>query len=301
MPYANPEYLWDTETLAQHLDDPGLRLFDVTGMLTAKLENLGHEKAYALGHIPGAVYLDVASPNGDLNDPDAALPWTWPPQQHFEALMGRLGVGNDTQVVVYAGSPREGVDNGTMWSTRAWWVMHHFGVRCAVLDGGWEKWRAEGRPVSQAPGSSAGTVFKADPGWRRGLAGKEEVLAAVAASGAACVVNALSTESHAGTDTVRYGPRGGHITGSLNIPMSVLIEPGAGTFVGAEEMRRHFEAKGVLSRPKVITYCGGGIAATTDAFALKLLGHPAVAVYDNSLFEWSADAALPMTGPDSES
>jgi thiosulfate/3-mercaptopyruvate sulfurtransferase len=301
MTYANPHFLWDTESLANRLGDPGLRLFEVTGMLTAKLENIAREKCYDEGHIPGAVYLDVASPKGDLSDPDAPLPWTWPPPRHFETVMGRLGVGNDSQVVLYAATPRKGIDSGVMWSTRAWWVMHHYGVRCAVLDGGWEKWLDEGRPAAKEPGGYPPARFTAQPDWRRALATREDVLAALGASGSACVVNALSAESHAGADPVKYGPRKGHITGSVSVPMQSLVEPETGTFAGAGEMRRHFEAAGALSPPSVITYCGGGIAATVDAFALALLGQDNVAVYDNSLIEWSADPALPMTDPSADS
>lgn len=299
MTFQNPHYLCDTDWLARHLNDPDLRLFDVTGRLTSRLENPAREKCYDEGHIPGAVYLDVASAKGDLSDPNAPFPWTCPPREQFELLMGRLGVDNQTQVVLYAASPRPGVDFGIMWATRAWWIMHHFGVRCAVLDGGWEKWVAEKRPVSTEPGAYPGTTFTADPDWQRGLAAKEDLLAALPVSESACIINALSAQSYAGSDTVVYGARKGHITGTVNVPMHNLVDGDDGTFVSAEEMRRLFEEAGALPAERVITYCGGGIAATVDAFALALLGHANVAVYDNSLFEWTADPSLPMTDPGS--
>jgi thiosulfate/3-mercaptopyruvate sulfurtransferase len=300
MPYANPQYLVETDWLAQHLHDAHLRIFDVTGMLTSKLENIARERCYDQGHIPGAVFIDIASAKGVLSDPNNPLPWMWPGQAQFEALMGQIGVNQDTQVVLYASTPRKGIDNGTMWCTRAWWVMHHFGVRCAVLNGGFEKWVSEGRPVSTSPGSYPATIFVAADQWQRGVANKEDVLAAIQRSASTCVVDALSTGSYAGTGKATYGPRKGHITGAVNVPMYALVDRDTGQFASAEDLRAHFEQAGVLSAENVITYCGGAIAATVDAFALALLGFTNVAVYDGSLFEWVADPSLPMTDPSCE-
>jgi thiosulfate/3-mercaptopyruvate sulfurtransferase len=111
------------------------------------------------------------------------------------------------------------------------------------------------------------------------------------------VVDSLSAESFAGADEETYGPRKGHITGAVNVPYSSMIDADTGLFVGADEMRTHFEQAGALFTEKVITYCGGAIAATVDAFSLALLGHTNVAVYDGSLFEWTWDPTLPMTDP----
>ena len=213
--------------------------------------------------------------------------------------MGQVGVSHDSRVVLYASTPRKGIDNGTMWCTRAWWVMHHFGVQCAVLNGSWEKWVAEGRPVSTSPGSYPATTFIADAQWRRGLAHKEDVLTALQASSSTCVVDALSAASYAGTDKMAYGPRKGHITGAVHVPMYALVDQNTGVFASAEDIRAHFEQVDVLSAKNVITYCGGAIAATVDAFALALLDYTNVAVYDGSLFEWVADPSLPMTDPSS--
>ena len=335
MSYAKPQYLVETDWLAQHLNDSNLRIFDVTGilqfsvrqflrdgisnlgrfmhglpfigkqpvnwikMLAPNLKNISKERSYDKGHIPGAVFLDVASARGGLSDADATLPWTWPKKEQFEALMSQIGVRNNSQVVLYASTPRKGIDDGTMWCTRAWWVMHHFGVQCAVLNGGWEKWVAEGRAVSTSSGSYPAATFLADPQWRRCLANKEDVLAALQSPGSACVVDALSAESYSGTDGPAYGPRKGHIAGAVNVPMYSLVDQDTGLFASADDMRLHFEKAGVLSAGKVITYCGGGLASTVDAFALALLGHTNVAVYDNSLFEWAEDQSLPMTDPSS--
>ena len=109
----------------------------------------------------------------------------------------------------------------------------------------------------------------------------------------------MSAESYAGTDRAVYGPRKGHITGAVNVPMYALFDQDTGVFASADDIRAHFEQAGVLSSGHVITYCGGAIAGTVDAFALALLGHTNVSVYDGSLNEWTADPSLPMTDPSS--
>lgn len=296
MNYKNPQYLMETDWLAQHLNDANLRIFDVTGRLTAKFENRAKEKCYNQGHIPGAVFLDVASSKGVLSDPKAPLRWTCPTKEQFEALMGEIGVGNDSKVVLYAASPRIGIDNGTMWCTRAWWLMHHFGVQCAVLNGNWEKWVSEGHPVSTSPGSYPAAKFTADPQWRRGLANKNDVLNALQVP-TSCVVDALPEATYAGSGMMTYGPRKGHITGAVNVPMYSVVDLETGVFASADEIRAKFEQAGALSAENVITYCGGAIAATVDAFALALLDYTNVSVYDGSLMEWTADPSLPMTDP----
>lgn len=301
MGYAHPEYLSETDWLEQQLGNPGVRIFDVTGMLTASLQNVARERGYDLGHIPGAQFLDVANAKGALSNPDAALPWTWPTPAQFERTMQEAGVGDDSTVIVYSSTPRKGVDFGPMWSTRAWWVLHHFGVACRVLNGGWEKWLAEGRSVSAEPASRPETQFRAKSGGENGVANKADVLAAIGPEGSRCVVDALSEASFAGTDRVRYGPRRGHISGAVNMPMYRLFDPATGVFRPAEEIRACFERAGVKWSQPVITYCGGAIAATVDAFALVLCGHEHVSVYDGSLAEWSADPTLPMTDPSASS
>ena len=137
---ANPTpFLVETDWLAEHLDDPGVRVLDVTGMLTSKLENIAHDRAFTEGHVPDALFFDIASAKGLLSDPDARLPWTWPSPARVEAAMHAAGVNQETHVILYAATPRPGVDRGVMWCTRAWWTLRHFGVRCSILNGGLEK------------------------------------------------------------------------------------------------------------------------------------------------------------------
>jgi thiosulfate/3-mercaptopyruvate sulfurtransferase len=123
------------------------------------------------------------------------------------------------------------------------------------------------------------------------MATKEDVLASIE-SGATCLINALPKEEHTGD--VQVYARAGHIAGSVNVPSRALLDPNTQEYLPLEEIRRIVAPTGALDRERVITYCGGGIAASSDAFVLTLLGHRNVAVYDGSLLEWAADEALPM-------
>lgn len=293
------EILVSTQWLADHLDDPSLRIFDCTGCIGKGYQNLGREKHYDRHHIPGAAYLDIANGRGELTDPEAALTFTWPKPGQFAAAMGRLGVDNDCRVILYAGPNPDAPGSGLTWATRAWWLMHHYGVDCAILDGGWKKWQAEGRPVTDEPTVFPPADFRIAPDWRRGLALKEDVLDAVSGA-SACVLDSLSAESFRGEGDPNYGTFGarkGHITGARNVDFESVTDPATGCFLPVEQLRERFDRAGVgLDRP-VITYCGGGIGATTTGFALKLLGRNDVRLYDGSLREWSSDPDLPMTDP----
>jgi thiosulfate/3-mercaptopyruvate sulfurtransferase len=292
--FRNPQYLVETEWLAANLDDPGVRILDVTAMLTSKLVNRARDEWYDAAHLPGSQFFDVAGAQGQLSDPAAPLPWTWPTADQFAETMGRHGIGRDTRVVLVARTPRPGIDSGTMWCTRAWWTMHHIGVDVAVLRGGIEKWVAEGRPMVSETATVEPTVFTVRPGWERARADRDDVLAALE-DGSTCVVDALPATTFDGVDP-GYGPRRGHIAGAVNLPFHDLVDGETAGFVSPPRMQARLEA--LLEQPRVITYCGGAIAATVDAFALALFGHDDVAVYDGSLMEWSADPDLPMVVPD---
>ncbi|MDH3293812.1 MAG: rhodanese-like domain-containing protein [Acidimicrobiia bacterium] len=303
MEFTNPHYLVTTEWLAEHLDDPDVRVLDVTAKLTGELVNMAESDCYQPRHIPGSLFFDVASARGVLSDPDAELPWMWPGAGKLSASLAAVGVGPATKVVLVARTPREGIDSGTMWCTRAWWTLHHSGVDCAILAGGLERWEAEGRPLTDAPSAcSSVDPFVPAVGWEAARATQEDVLAAVQSLGAegpsapSCLVDALPAESYRGTGA-SYGPRSGHITGAVNVPFRSLIEAETAAFVDPDTLYARLSDAGLLDERTVITYCGGAIAATVPAFALALFGKTDVAVYDGSLMEWAANAELPMTNP----
>jgi thiosulfate/3-mercaptopyruvate sulfurtransferase len=286
MPWAKPQLLVETDWLAAHLDDPELRVLECTTILHPRPEGGFRAESgratWAAGHIPRSGFADLT---GDLCDRTSKLLYMMPPAEQMAAVMGRLGVGEGTRVVLYDRAVN-------MWAARVWWMLRAVGFdAAAVLNGGWRKWTVEGRPTSTEPCAYPAAHFVARP--RPDLfVGKDAVLAGLGHR-ATCVVNALSEAQHRGVGGVAYG-RPGRIAGSANVPAQSLVDPATHAYLPAAVLRERFAAAGVLDAGRVITYCGGGIAASSDAFVLTLLGHDAVSVYDASLSEWAADPSLPM-------
>ena len=274
-----------TEWLAARLDDPALRILDATVHLHplpgGNLRAESGREDYLAGHIPGAAFADLIA---DLSDPESKWRFTLPDAARFGRAMGALGVSNDSAVVVYSGgSPN--------WAPRLWWMLRAFGHdRAAVLDGGWSKWKAERRPTAAGNETPAPAVFRAEhrPGY---FVGQGEVEAALADPGAV-VLNSLTPEQHAG-GAPHYG-RPGRIAGTVNVSSRDLVDPATGVLLPMSEVRRKFDSAGALGAERVVTYCGGGIAASLGAMALHLLGQENVAVYDDSLQAWARDPSLPM-------
>ena len=277
--------LVSTQWLGEQLGDEGLRIFDATVHLRPSVPGPYRIESgradYEASHIAGAAFLDLGR---DLSDPDAPLPFTRPSIERLAAALGAAGVGKGARVVIYS-------TTSPMWATRLWWMLRASGFDdAAVLDGGFAKWTAEGRPVEAGerryPPAELSLTARPEA-W----ADKQAVLAAIGDS-AVCTINALSPSVHSGESTVNYG-RKGHIKGSRNVPYAALLGPD-GAYRGDDELRELFSAIGAFGRPRAICYCGGGISATMDALALTRLGHPSVAVYDGSMSEWTRDPNLPM-------
>jgi thiosulfate/3-mercaptopyruvate sulfurtransferase len=287
MSFARPQHLVETEWMAQHLDDPAVRLLECTvylqptdGPFPYRVES-GRAK-WAEDHIPGAGFIDLQE---ELSDRTSTLRFMMPPAAQFAEVMGRAGVGEGVRVVLYDRAVN-------MWAARIWWMLRAFGFdNAAVLNGGFKKWTVEGRPVSTEAGTRPAKTFTPRP--RPGLiADKAGVLAAIGETGS-CVLNALSEEQHRGAGGTSYG-RPGRIKGSVNVVARDLVDPATHAYLPADVLRAKFQAVGALDAKRVVTYCGGGIAASSDAFILTLLGRDDVAVYDASLSEWANDASLPM-------
>ena len=284
MSFAHPEYLISPAGLAADLDNGNRRIFDATVFLR-RAPSGGYRAESGLakfveGHLPGAAFLDLIEAASDTT---TGLGFTLPPATQLEALFRSLGVSNDTEVVLYS-------TGHMMWATRAWWLFHYCGhPRARVLNGGFQGWRAAGHPVStEATAYPQGSfTARARPEL---FADKDAVLAAIG-DGDVCTVNALAPETHSGESDISYG-RKGHIAGSVNVFYDDLME--AGRFKDVDGLRTALEAKGLLSAPRVIAYCGGGISATVDAFSCLLAGQENVVVYDGSMSEWVRDESLPM-------
>jgi thiosulfate/3-mercaptopyruvate sulfurtransferase len=282
--------LISTVELAGILDRPGLRLFDCTTYLEPAPEGsnvpyiaVPGDQTFAAGHIPGADFLDL---QGEFSDSSTGLRFMMPDIAQLEAAFGRHGINANSRVVLYSiGTP--------MWATRFWWMLKSLGFDdAAVLDGCFDKWKAEERPIETgaAKGYPPATfTAKPKPGF---FVGKDEVLAAIS-DHSAVVVNALGPQFHKGLEPSRYG-RPGRIPGSCNVSAATLLDPSTRTFVRLADAEAKFATQGLRKDKRVIAYCGGGISATIDLFLLHRLGHDKLTLYDGSMGEWAKDASLPI-------
>jgi thiosulfate/3-mercaptopyruvate sulfurtransferase len=284
--FAHPEYLVETEWLSQHLDDPNVLVLDCTTHLIPDPKITYQVKPgredFEQGHIPGAQFVDMLR---DVSDTSQRLRFMRQSSDDFAAAMRSFGVNNTTRVVTYSTA-------NVWWATRLWWLLHEFGYdNAAVLNGGWQKWRREGRPVDAGPARPRPPGDFTVREVRNLMVGKNAVQRAIG-NGGVCTLNALLPQQHTGSGGNSYG-RPGRIKGSVNLPAAHLLNPETNEFLPADELRKRFEAVGAMDK-QVINYCGGGIAASADALALVMLGHKDVKLYDASLSEWASDPSLPM-------
>lgn len=260
-----------TEWLAAHLDDPSIRIVDL---------RRGGAEDYARGHVPGAV--NVA--NEALRDPEHP-PTFLPTPPAFEALMGRLGISNETHVVAYD-------DRGGLYAARLWLVLNAFGHhKVSVLDGHFIKWQKEGRPVSTAPPTVAPARFAArlEPGW---VATAEDVRAAIDRP-TARIVDARTQAEREGRD-LRGIRRGGIIPGSVGVYWEDTFDPEWKALKPVDVLAGLFRARDVRPEHEVIVYCQVGMRASHDALVLRRLGYERVRVYLGSWEEWGNRDDLPI-------
>ena len=282
--------LISTAELADILDRPTLRLFDCTTTLEPAPEGssvpylaVPGRHTFEAGHIPGADFLDL---QGEFSDGSTELHFMMPGTAQLVAAFGRHGVSDDNEVVLYSiGTP--------MWATRFWWMLTSLGFeKVAVLDGGLDKWKLEGRALETGPARgypSATFTAKPQPGF---FVDKQQTLAASAARDTV-VVNALGPQFHRGLEPSRYG-RPGRVPGSCNVSAATLLDPATKAFVPLADAEVKFKAQGVTPDKRVVAYCGGGISATIDLFLLHRLGYRNLTLYDGSMGEWARDASLPI-------
>ena len=283
-----PASLVSTEWLARHVGDDGLVVVDasVVGAETpAGFRWLSGLDDYLIeGHVPGAVFADILE---EFSDPEGAYSFTRPDDARLERAARELGIGDDVAVVIYDSSLGH-------WAARLWWLLASAGVdRVAVLDGGLTRWRADGRAVEtgfEPPRAAVSlTLSPRDGFW----ADRHEVLAITSGETTdASLVCAAPPSDFRGETGQR--PRRGHIPGSVNVPISAVVDRESRTFLGGEALQEGLAPATAAAASRVVVYCGGGIAAAGTGFALRQAGHQDVAVYDGSLDEWAADPEAPL-------
>ncbi|TFV38407.1 sulfurtransferase [Bradyrhizobium niftali] len=285
---SQPAPLITTAQLAAILGDPALRLYDCTTYnepvppgSDVPYRAVPGDKTFAAGHIPGADFLDL---QGEFSDTSAGPLFMMAGVPQLEAAFGRHGADASKTIVLYS--------IGTMmWSTRFWWMLRSLGVDALVLDGGFDKWKDEGRPVETgAPKGYPATSFEATP--RAGFFVDKTTVKARIGDPSTVIVNALGPQFHQGLEPSRYG-RPGRVPGSVNVPAATLANADK-TLTTLADAEAKFAAQGVTRDKTVICYCGGGISATIDLLMLTQLGYDKLTLYDASMGEWARDPALPI-------
>lgn len=277
--YAHPDVLVSTDWVAEHLNDPNVRI----------IESNEDQLLYPSGHIPGAVQVDWTT---DLNDP---LKRDYLDKKGFEALMSRIGVTNDTTVVFYG-------DKNNWWACYAFWVFQLFGhSKAKVMDGGRLKWEKEGRPMTREVPKYPPTKYTApERDDTKIRAFRDQVLQHVQSKRP--LVDVRSPQEYTGErlhmpDYPNEGAlRGGHIPGAKNVPWSRAANPEDGTFKSADELRAiYLQEQGLKPDDDIIAYCRIGERSSHTWFVLThLLGFPHVRNYDGSWTEWGNSVGVPI-------
>ena len=275
------ESLVSTEWLAQHLGEPDLVIVDSSWHMPASGRSGRAE--YLAAHIPGACFLNI----DEIADSHHPAPHMLPGADEFGRAMQHLGIGRDDRIVVYDNSP-------TRTAARGWFMLRHFGAdRVAILDGGLQKWLAEGRPTESGDPPPRDASFEAE-GRREEVITKRQILAGEGTP----LLDARGQGRFEGSEPdPRPGVAAGHIPGARNLPFATLYNED-GTFKSPEELRRLFAEAGVDPAQPFTASCGSGVTANSLIFAAHLIGRDGNRLYDGSWSEWGADPVTPKAlGP----
>lgn len=278
------QLLVSPEWLAEHLHDENLRVVDIRGRVIPASEPtphyFNHREDYIKSHIPGAVFVDWVQEITDPADPrhaQIAKP------ARFAEVASRLGIGPETQVVAYD-------DANGMFAARLWWALNYYGHQhVAVLDGGWQKWLAEGRDVTADVPQITPANFtpQAQPELYRS---RDEVLALLNTK--TTLIDVRTPKEFAGE--AARATRKGHIPGAVNLPRDAFLTT-EGTLLPAEQLREKFNAIGLKDTDApVVTYCNGGVSASYGLLALRVAGYENAAVYDGSWKDWGNRPDTPI-------
>jgi len=276
----DPKTLVSTDWLAAHLRDPDLRILDASWYLPDAGRNPRAE--YNAAHIPGARFFDI----DEISDQRSALPHMAPPVEKFMSRLRAMGVGDGHQVVIYDGA-------GLFSAARVWWTFRLMGkTDVAVLDGGFPKWRAEGREIEDLPPVVKDRHMTVS---RQNQLVKDVTQVAHSSKlREAEILDARSAARFKGeAPEPRPGLRSGHIPGSKNVPFSTLLNAD-GTMKSVPDLRATFQAAGVDLAKPAITTCGSGVTAAVLSLALERIGHRNHSLYDGSWAEWGMYDDLPV-------
>jgi thiosulfate/3-mercaptopyruvate sulfurtransferase len=275
--YVHPQALVSTTWVAEHQDDPGIRLIEVDV----------DTSAYETGHIAGAVGWHWQ------NDLQRRPVRDIPTGEEWAALLGRSGIGNDTKVVLYG-------DNNNWFAAFAYWLFKLYGhTDVSLMNGGRKKWVEEGRPLTQTPTQVVPTTYRANEPDSRLRAFRDQVTATLGRADTALVdvrsPQEFSGELLAPENLPQEGAqRGGHIPGAQSIPWGTAVAED-GTFKLADELRSIYGGKGVTPDKATIAYCRIGERSAHTWFVLtELLGYPDVRNYDGSWTEWGSLIGAPI-------
>jgi thiosulfate/3-mercaptopyruvate sulfurtransferase len=272
MPHSDPKTLVSTDWLAQHFNDPDLRIIDASWYLPAAKRDPKAE--YDAAHIPNARFFDI----DEIADAKTDLPHMAPPPEKFISRMRAKGIGDGHQVVVYDGA-------GIMSAARVWWLFHLMGkTDTAVLDGGLPKWVAEGREVEDMPPIERDRHMTVQRNAQ--LVRNVTQVAAASKLKDAQILDARSAARFKGeAPEPREGLRSGHIPNSINLPFQDLLNSD-GTMKSVDELTDIMAARDIDMKAPVITTCGSGVTAAIISLALERLGHKNHSLYDGSWAEW---------------
>jgi thiosulfate/3-mercaptopyruvate sulfurtransferase len=283
----NVPWLVSTEWLAGHLGDSGIRIADVRWSL---LEKDRGRNAYLQGHVPGAVFMDV---DGDLASPPGQGPGRHPLPRPgpFAASMSRAGIGAGTHVIAY-----DYGDGST--AARLWWLLRYFGhERVSLLDGGFARWQAEGRPLESPVPSYPPGAFAAEP--HAGMLVDAAAVERLRGDPGTLVLDTRMAERYEGR-VEPIDPVAGHIPGARNRPYPLNVRSaGDPRFLEPAQLHEQFTRLGAGGAQRVVCYCGSGVNACQNLFALQLAGFDTGLLYEGSWSDWCSVPARAMrTGPE---
>jgi thiosulfate/3-mercaptopyruvate sulfurtransferase len=280
--------LVSTDWLAGNLGTANLCVLDIRGAVlplgTKPTRYVPKRSDYEAAHVPGAVFVDWTRDIVDEADP---VPVQLAKQGAFADKMGELGIDDDTLVVAYD-------DYKHIFAGRMAWALRYYGHDAVrILDGGFPRWLAEGRPTSREvlPRARARFTARSRPPLRTTA---DEVARAVG-RGDVLLVDARPSDQYAGEASATG--RGGHIPGARSLPYARLVDERTGKFLANDELARAFADAGidVTKLPsEIIVYCNGGVSCSVPLHALRMLGRDGVAVYDGSWNEWGNDNRRPI-------